>query len=459
MTRKTSTAARRLSLLLGALALAGLLCAGFSAAAKPAKTKTTRLSVKANGKEDPTASSDYPAISANGRFVAFESFGRLVSKDKDMSEDVYVYDRKHHKNSLVSVKSNGKTGNVSCGAADISPNGRYVSFGCEGALVGDDTNAIGDVYRHDRKTGKTDRVSLNGAGNELNGINDESEISGVADNGRVAWESYGAFVGNDTNNAFDVFVRTPGKGGTKRVSLDYQGQQLPDGVGSLNPDKQSKIAISGNGKFVAFTSGDQATAGTDYGMAFDNDIFIRNISGNKTTRVSLKSNGQEAFTNMNAPATQPSVSGDGRYVTFVSNAPFVGKDINNTYDVYVRDVKKGKTSLVSVKSNGKLPPTPSAGVLTPQFPEISANGRYVVFDTEENYGGGKDSHGFRDVYRRDLRRHKTKLVSLKNNGGRADTNQLADPSNNGWVVFSSMGKLTSGDDGNDFDVFLRGPLK
>lgn len=460
MQLRANSPLRRLAPMIALLGLAALLCAAYATAAKPAKTKTYRLSVKSNGKEVPMSAADYPAISANGRFVAFESFGQLTSKDKDMSIDVYLYDRSSKKSKLISVKSNGQAGsNIGCAAADISPNGRYVSFGCDGPLAGSDDNGIEDVYRHDLKTGKTIVASLRNDESQLNGVNDDSEISGVSDNGRVAWESYGAFTGDDANTAYDVFVRDPKKGTTKRASLDYQNQELPNGVGSLNPDKQSKIAISGNGKFVAFSSPDPATADTDYGMAVDTDIFVRNVNKKVTSRVSLKSNGQEASTNQNAQSFTPSISADGRYVAFEASgdAAFSAKDNNNDPDIYVRDRKKGKTTLASVKSNGKLPAP--AVAIAPQFPEISPNGRYVVFDGGLNYGGGSDPGNFRDVYRRDLIKKKTKLVSLKNNGGRVDTNQLADTSNNGWVTFSSMGKLTSGDDGNDFDVFLRGPLK
>ncbi|CAN5483887.1 PD40 domain-containing protein [soil metagenome] len=453
------TSSPKLKILIALTALVALAFAASAVVAKPAKTKTTRLSVKAKGKEVKAASADFPALSADGRYVAFEAFGQLVSKDKDMSLDVYLYDRTKKKNTLISVKSNGSAGqNIGCGVADIAPHARYVSFACDGALVSDGTNDLEDVYRHDLKTGKTIRVSLNGSDNQLTGINDASEISGVADDSRVAWESYGAFVGNDTNTAYDIFVRDSKKGTTLRATQDYQNQQLPNGTSALSPTKQSKIAISGNGKFVAFPSSDPATADPDYGMAVDSDVFVRNIDKKVTTRVSVKTNGDEASSSQNAPSNTPSISANGRYVAFQADpaTAFTGKDTNNDYDIYVRDRKKGKTSLASVKSNGKQA-TPSG--LAPQYPEISPNGRYVAFDTGANYGGGNDPGGFRDVYRRDLTKKKTKLVSLKTNGGRADTNQLADPSNNGWVTFSSMGKLTSGDDGNDFDVFLRGPLK
>jgi len=118
-------------------------------------------------------------------------------------------------------------------------------------------------------------------------------------------------------------------------------------------------------------------------------------------------------------------------------------------------MKTGKIERASVKSNGdEVGPEG----LTPQFPEISPNGRYVVWDGGQNFGGGGPAAS-RDVYRHDMKYGKTALVSKAANGDHTDTNQLADVANKDWVAFSSMAKNTNAaDDGNDFDVFLRGPL-
>ncbi len=422
------------------------------------KTTTLRLSVKANGKEVPMSAADYPAVSGSGRFVAFEAFGQLVGKDTDTSLDIYVYDRERKKNELVSVNSKGKPGsNVGCGSADISPNGRYVSFGCEGELSNDDQNTKHDIYRHDRKTGKTILISVKNDETQLNGVDDDSEISGVADNGKVAWESYGAFTNDDFNTAYDTFVRDPKKGTTERASLDYQGNELSDGVGSLGPDKDSKISISGNGRFVAFSSYNQASPDDDFGFAVDRDVFVRDLKKDKTARASLKSNGNEADPNDNANSSSPSISANGRFVAFESDTftAFDSHDKNNAPDIYVHDTKTGKTTLASVKSNGKQP---AAVGLSPQFPEISANGRYVVWDSSWDFS--KNKNNLRNVFRHDLKSGKTVLASAGSNGKPGDTSQLGDVANKSWVAFSSMAKLTKGaDDGNDFDVFERGPLK
>ncbi|MDX6586566.1 MAG: hypothetical protein QOI31_1039 [Solirubrobacterales bacterium] len=443
---------------LSALAtLAVALLVASSAGAGGGGPNTIRMSVKANGNEVAGAAADYTSISGGGRYTVYESFAKLVGKDDDMAFDVYLYDREQDKNELVSVDSSGDPRDAECAAADISPNGRYVSFGCGGELSNDDNTAgTEDVYRRDLETGKTILISLTDSDNQLSGVDDDSEISGVANNGLVAWQSYGAFVPGDSNTAYDTFVRNPKKDTTVRASVGSADQQLPNGVGSLNTDKDSKIPISGDGRYVAFSSPDTATGDPDFGFMVDTDVFVRDLKKGKTVRASLKSNGDEADPNDNANSRTPSISEDGRYVAFAADgfAKFVPDDDNDDIDIYVRDVKKKKTFRVSVKSNGK---EPAVSGLAPAFPEISANGRYVVWDTQWNYAN--NGGNLRNVYRRDIKSKKTILVSRASNGDVKDTNQLADVANKDWVAFSSMAKNTNAaDDGNDFDVFLRGPL-
>ena len=418
---------------------------------------TIRVSVKPNGKEVAGESADFPAISGGGRFTVYESFAQLVRKDEDNAFDVYLYDQRKGKNELVSVDSSGDPRDAECAAADISPNGRYISFGCAGELANGDNNGdTEDVYRRDLKKKKTILISLTNAGDQLSGIDDDSEISGIANNGLVAWQSYGAFVPEDSNTAYDTFVRNPKKKTTVRASIGSADQELANGVSSLGTDKDSKISISGNGRYVAFSSPNVATEDPDFGFAVDTDVFVRDLKQGTTVRASLQSNGDEADPNNNANSSAPSISENGRYVAFDADAvaKFDSDDNNNATDIYVRDTKKEKTFRVSVKSNG-AEPTPTG--LAPAFPEISPNGRFVVWDTQWNYAGNSPNR--RNVYRHDIKRGKTILVSRASDGDVNDTNQLGDVANADWVAFSSMAKNTkTADDGNDFDVFLRGPL-
>lgn len=423
------------------------------------KATTVRISVKPNGQEVPGAAADYPAISANGRFVAFESFGKLLPKDSGSGDlDIYVYDRVQKKLELVSLKSNGDDGvNLEGERPDISANGRWVTFASEDPLVPSDDNGLHDIYRYDRQSNSIKLVSRTDTGALVTGMDNDSFISGVSDNGRfVAWESRGAFVAGDANTELDVFVRDVQAGTTVRASVDSDGVELPFGG---RAGRDSQLALSGNGRFVAFEAFDTATEEEDFGFAVDTDVFVRDLVNDKTSRASLTSADIEPSSVENVVSRQPSISADGRFVAFSSGSPFVGADDNDRDDIYVRDRKEGITQRISVKSNGDEVDTyPST---QNSLPTISAGGRYVVWETSGDFGGPPETgSSFRDVYRRDRKTKKTVLVSLKTNGGHPDAeHQLSAVSADGrWVAFSSMGAFTNGDDPVDFDVFLRGPI-
>src|SRR5262249_51732122 len=133
------------------------------------------------------------ALSADGRFVAFESFAtNLVAGDKNGRCDVFVRDRSTGQTERVSVDSSGAEGNGSSGydgvdfAAAITPDGRFVAFASFATnLVAGDTNGRVDLFVHDRTTGVTERVSVNSSGAEANG---DSTLPSISADGRfVSW--------------------------------------------------------------------------------------------------------------------------------------------------------------------------------------------------------------------------------------------------------------------------------
>jgi len=210
------------------------------------KGLTTRVSVDSAGAEG-SGSSSWPSISANGRYVAFNSYAsNLVPEDGNGTYDVFVHDRKKGRTTRVSVDSAGVEGNGLSYLPSISANGRYVAFISEASnLVPEDGNGMTDVFVHDRKKGRTTRVSVDSAGAEGNGFSQNPSISS---NGRfVAFNSNASnLVPEDGNGMTDVFVHDRKKGRTMRVSVDSAGAE---GNGfSQNP------SISSNGRFVAFDS-------------------------------------------------------------------------------------------------------------------------------------------------------------------------------------------------------------
>lgn len=422
--------------------------------------KTKRISVKANGAEVAGAAADFPVISANGRYVAYESFGKLTGSDSGtMDLDIYVYDLKTKRNELVSVKSNGDDGtNIEGERADISADGRYVSFSASGALVGDDTNNAHDIYVRDRKKNKTFRVSLTANDAQVTGVDADTFDSSISGDGKhVAFQAeVEPFSATDQDDDEDIYVRDWKKGTTVQASLSSQNEDVAQGA--QNP------SISADGRYVAFDTFGVMTGQADSAVSinsFDADVFVRDMKKDNTKWVSLKENGEEGRIGDNANSVDPSISGNGKSIAFTSDAQLLPND-NNGFDPDIYVVKRGNGQLerASLKSNGdEVADFPSA---LNSVPELSASGNYVSWETSGRYTGKPDGGMlFRDVYRRDLRKNKTTLVSVKSNGKEVDANhQLSGISANGRVVvFSSMGAFTGGDDGSDFDVFVRSPVK
>jgi Tol biopolymer transport system component len=226
---------------------------------------TRRISVSSAGVESDGVS--YPeSISADGRFVAFtSSAANLIGSETNAVTDVFVRDRQNGTTKRVSVSSAGTEGNEDSHSASISSDGRFVAFGSgASSLVGNDTNAVQDVFVRDRRNGTTRRVSVSSAGLEGNANSTSPSISA---NGRfVGFYSYATtLVGADTNGLVDVFVRDRGAGTTRRASVSSAG--VEGDANSFGP------SISADGRFVAFYSAASTLVGGDNNGFMD--VFVR----------------------------------------------------------------------------------------------------------------------------------------------------------------------------------------
>jgi Tol biopolymer transport system component len=442
-----------------AAAFLALLAWAATAPAGHAKPKTKRVSVSSKGKEG-SFGSDFPSVSANGRYVCFESLNKFANGDAKMDDDIFVHDRKTGKTKRASVKSNGSEapGMASSDSCSISGDGRLVAFRSGAALVGGDTNGYEDVYVHDMKSGKTTRVSVKSNGDQVFADSSDPRISA---NGRfVAWDTTAALSNADVNGYADVYRHDLNSGRTQQVSLRNDGSQPVDG-------DSTEPSLSANGEKVAFQSDDgQMTADTDYQFLIDTDIFVRNMQAGKTVRASLSSNGDEpTYPGQTPPSnvnsSHPVISADGKFVAFRSFGIYNGSDDQPNYDdVFARNLDTHKTSLVSLNSNGKQAAGDS-GYTDPHPIEISGNGRFVAFDSLAKLSG-KDTDMIGDVYVRDRTKDKTKLVTVKSNGDRLGKTDAALPalSEDGkWVAFASGDPYVGGDHNKDSDIFERGPLR
>jgi Tol biopolymer transport system component len=321
----------------------------------------------------------------------------------------------------------------------ISADGRYVAFDSDVAnLVPGDTNGLSDIFVRDRTAGVTYLVSKNSAGDQGNTYSVYPSVS--ADGRYVAFMSGATnLVYADTNGVADIFVRDRQTGTTTRVSRNSAGVEGNDG--SFSP------SISGDGRYVAFPSdATNLVAGDTNGVS---DIFVRDRNTGTTYLVSKSSAGVVG----DSYSSYPSLSSDGRYVVFESAATnLVAGDTNGMYDVFVRDRTTGTTTLVSKSSTGEI----GNGYSTAPF--ISADGRYVVFDSYATNLVAGDTNGMSDVFVRDRQTGTTTLVSKSSTGvlGSGNSYYASISADGRYVAFYSYAvNLVTGDTNGVEDIFVR----
>lgn len=350
---------------------------------------TTRISLASNGTQA-DGDSVTNDISSDGRFVALLSFAtNLVPDDTNGKSDIFVYDRQTAAFTRVSVDSSGTQADGDSYNASISTganaNGRFITFESEATnLVTGDTNGVYDVFVHDRQTGTTTRVSVDNSGAQGN---DDSYSADISSDGRfVTFISDASnLVADDTNNAADIFVHDRQTGTTTRVSVDSNGTQGDKGTEFLP-------SISGNGRFVAFTS--HATNLVPGDTNDRSDIFVHDRDTGTTTRISLDSSGSQSNGGSYRPSISNSSSDDGRFVTFTSEATnLVAGDTNGVFDIFVHDRATGATTRVSVSSSG----TEGNGN-SYNRPTISGNGRFITFFSESSNLVPNDTNNNGDVF-------------------------------------------------------------
>jgi Tol biopolymer transport system component len=361
-----------------------------------------RVSVTSRGAQakpgpDPFGGSLAGGISANGRYVVYRSdASNLVSHDSNHVSDVFVYDRTTHSVARVSVSSHGRQANGPSGDPAISANGRYVAFSSGATnLVSGDTNGVSDIFVRDLRAHRTIRVSVTSRGRQARcSAGCESTEPALSANGRyVAFESSATnLVAGDTNRLADVFVHDLRSGRTERVSVSSSGRQ---GGGDRTNNGSNAPAISANGRYVVFHSYASNLVAHDTNRIAD--IFVRDRKARKTARVSVSSSGVQA--NQESLGAE-AVSADGRYVAFTSLATnLVSHDVNEITDVFVRDLRSGTTKLVSLGVAGNQGDDASAagGVV------FSADDRYLAFSSWAGNLVPGDTNDKPDAFVRDLR--------------------------------------------------------
>ena len=402
---------------------------------------TERVSIATDGTEGNSFSMT-PHLSCDGRYVAFHSSAsNLVSGGSN--GDVFLRDRRTSITTRVSVATDGTQGDGPSGhdgVLCISATGRFVAFASWATnLVAGDTNGVPDIFLRDRQRGETTRVSVASDGTQ--GIDTSwGEPSVSADGRYVAFDSGASnLVGGDTNGLPDVLLRDCSRGETTRVSVASDGTQ-GNGLSGLP-------SISADGRYVAFwSSASNLVSGDNNGSG---DVFLHDCLTGETTLVSVASDGTQG----NGGSLRLALSADGRYVAFQSGASnLVSGDINGTVDVFVHDCQTGQTVLASVASDG----TPANGASF--APSISADGRYVAFESPATNLVSGDNNGTWDVFLHDCLTGETTLVSVASDGtqGNYYSGEASLSADGRYVAFESVAtNLVPGDTNGILDVFVR----
>lgn len=345
---------------------------------------------------------------------------------------------------VVSVSSAGVMGNKESFFSVISRNGRFVAFGSNSDnLVPDDTNNAYDVFVHDRETGETSRVSVSSSGQQGNGDSGYANVTISGDGRFVLFGSLASnLVENDTNDASDAFLHDRQTGETTLVSLTSEGEQ------GNGPSGGADCPVSDDGQVVFILSVATNIVPNDTNDA--HDIFLHNLQTGEVTQVSVSSTGEQG----NGMSFHCDVTPDMRYIAFSSDATnLVQNDTNGVTDVFVRDLVTGETERVSVSSDEQQ------GNEASRSPRITADGRFVMFNSASANLVANDTSGTDDIFVRDRETGETTRIGIETQAGTGFGVDSITPNGRFVVFVSNSDDLVPNDtNGLVLDVFVHDRL-
>jgi hypothetical protein len=382
---------------------------------------TIRVSLSSTGAQL-AGPSGQPSISDDGRFVSFQTNEAAVSGDTNGFSDIYVYDRDADNDTIfdetgsgatsterVSLNSSGAEGNADSTQARLSASGQYVVFYSRASnLVNDDTNTFcdynqdgtandncADIFRHDRDTDTTIRISVasdssqgNAGVDALLEYNPRPAIS--ADGNLVVFRSYASnLVANDTNtfceydfvdedpvspgdnydyneNCGDIFLRNVQAGSTTRVSVSSGGDEANNDSGT-----NTELGISADGTKIIYTSLASNLVPLDFNLR--QDVFVYNTSTFSTRRISVTAEGWEIYSD----SQWGSISADGLRMAFTvveGDASIAPGAINVVSAIFVY---RWDTTQVVLASRAALAATDNS-----YWGTLSADGSRIAFASD-----------------------------------------------------------------------------
>lgn len=418
-----------------------------------------------------------PAISDDGRYVAIAMYATNMTErpappcatdDPDHPpwtgcKHVYVRDTVRGTTELISRSPTGDFGDQGSDYPNLSSDGRYVVFVSGATNLGTGPD-VGNLFVHDRRTGKTEAIPDGGCTFTCS--------ASISDDGRfIAFQTSAALVPTDANGdgvdfyvqrleGMDVYVYDRTEHEHELVSVDNHGKthdhtgtcncpSVGGGPGTLLPTSPDLLtpSISGDGRYVIFRS--EAPLVPEDRNGRKADAYLRDRLRGRTERISVSHDGGDLDEGVFWWFTgQPTISDDGRYVVYGSHASnIVSGDNDGFMDIFVRDRVAKKNILASAGFN-------SLGYSgqVPLWPSISGDGRYVAYESGfflllTGVGLAEDMvWETNDVYRYDLHTDTTGIVTQTLGG------------EDSWGVYSRISGdgrsvvFISGDDGYDGDT-------
>jgi hypothetical protein len=326
-------------------------------------TGTTKLISAAPSGEEGNGDCYAPAISGDGKSVAFESnANNLITDDKNGVKDIFIWHSVTNKIERVSVDNDGIEANEASYEPTVSGDGNSIAFTSTASNIsttqkGESNN---NVFLRDMELNTTIMISVDPSSKKGGG---GSNPSIAYDGKRIAFYSQAStLVSNDNNGLWDIFLWEQNNPQLKRISLTADGKERNQGEESVN--RIVSPSISGNGRYIAYTTTASNMVPNDDKMF--QDVFIYDTQTNNTNIASVAADGK--FGNADSPIGQGekiAISYEGNYVAFSTKATNLGVPASNIVMYNVATKKNKAISTVVGSSVGRA--------------VISYSGSYVVF--------------------------------------------------------------------------------
>jgi Tol biopolymer transport system component len=375
------------------------------------------------------------AVDPSGAGASFSDVVLLEGGSADQLTGAELGLPTHHLPIAPLVASSGAGGTVGNGAslfASLSADGRFVTFASSATNLVSGDDGTFDVFRKDLATGEIVKLTEGGNGDSF-----RSAMS--ADGEVIAFDSAAGNFSEDDTGQSNVFTATA-SGEIELASI-------------VNNRYAADPSLSDDGTLLAFT-------GTATGRAETGDpapvetiterVFVRDLTDGSLIEASTDANGNYA----NGASRHGEISGNGVFVVFDSTADNLlpSEDTNPFADVFIKSLADGSIRLVSADDSG------NQGYDAMRNPTVSADGRYVAFETKWAFAADDDNDSW-DVYLKDMQTGELELISRSADGELGDgTSHGASISADGRTIAfrSAAGNLVDDDgNGSGFDVFVK----